>query len=170
MSIPIKTKTKVFGETFNVGELIEALNDEVFNVDDAPVAIHTQDFYGNVVAVYKRKDIKGVFILANNRKPESEDEENDDNDNYGDDMFFYSRDEVSDAVSKIAETVYGMQYVIEKKDLLTILNKLDKTQRVMIETMDDDSCFTLTGVYKCSEECPTIHLDSSYEEVNFNLN
>lgn len=169
MAIPIKQKNKVFGETFNVGELIEALKNEVFKVDDAPVSIHTEDFFGDVVAVYKRKNHEGVYILANNRKIYSEDDDNEE-DEGEDDMFIFNTDEVSGSVKEIAETIYGLQYIIEKKDLIEILNKLDKKQRVMIETMADENAYTLTGVYKCSEGCPAIHLDSSYEEVNFNLN
>ena len=156
MSIPIKTKDKVLGETFNIGELIEALNSEVFTTDDAPISITTEDYTGDLVAVYQCANCKAVHLLGNNH--------------FLDGKPAFTKEDISEFLAYGVTNVLGFQESINKKDLLLIIGSIDKDTDVIMETMADDGSYTVTGVYKCSEECPAIHLDSAYSEYDFSQN
>ena len=158
MSIAVKLKDKVFGETLNVGELIEGINDEMFNVDDIPVSITTQEFSGDVVAIYKCKECEKIHLLGNNYSAEEDKD------------YAFDEEDLEEYLESNAKAIYGKNIPMNKIEILETLNKLSKKSPIVIGTFADEHPFTLTGVYKCSEECPAIHLDSSYGEHSFNLN
>ena len=120
MSIVVTQKTK-FGETLTVGELLDSLNSDIFNSDD-----------------------------ANNYNAE-----------FG---FAYSKDEITLELLELAEEVLVFEPQVTKRVMIDALKKLNRKKEVSVRTVNDEGYFTLTGVYKCSETCPAIHLDTSYGE------
>jgi hypothetical protein len=153
--IRVATKAKVFGETFTVKELIEALKKPIFDQDDALISIHTKDFSDGLTAVYKCSTCDKIHLLAGH----FEDDEQRDN--------FDSSTFIKTYVFKTANSVLGY---VSKKELLDILETVPKKMPVLIETIWSEKCFTLTNVFKCSETCPSIHLDSAYDDNTLSLN
>lgn len=153
--IRVATKAKVFGETFNVIELLEALRKPIFDQDDAIISIHTQYFSDGLTAVYKCSSCDKLHLLAGHFESIEERDEFD----------FSTFKKIY--VSKTDNSVLGF---VTKKELLDILETLPGKTPVLIETIWEERCFTLTNVFKCSETCPSIHLDSAYDDNTLSLN
>ena len=66
MHISVKTKDRVIGETFNVGEFISALEDKVFVEEFSPVTIQTENYQGRLIGVYMPKNTNEIHLLGNN--------------------------------------------------------------------------------------------------------
>ena len=151
MSIVVTQKTK-FGETLTVGELLDSLNSDIFKSDDATISLHTEDYSGVVVALLLcgGEECKDLHILANNYNAEKE--------------IAYSKDEITLELLELAEEVLVFEPQVTKKVMIDALKKLNRKKEVSVRTVNDEGYFTLTGVYKCSETCPAIHLDTAYGE------
>jgi dGTP triphosphohydrolase len=67
-------------------------------------------------------------------------------------------------LKKEAKEIFYREEVLKKNELLKVLDKLDKNLEIRINTIDDKGTYALTGIYKCSKDCPSIHLATGYEE------
>jgi len=144
------------GETFSVGELIKSLKQDkgTIDMDIAPITIHTDDYSGEVCAIYKCCFCDKVHLLANNF----------DNDN----ELLFDKKEIVNMMDEGNE-VYAIDKSLTKREVLTALKKTNKDFRIAIETIADESCYNLAGIYKC-DDCATIILDNEYDIYSPSLN
>ena len=159
MHISVKTKDRVIGETFNVGEFISALEDKVFVEEFSPVTIQTENYQGRLIGVYMPKNTNEIHLLGNNYNLLGQ--------------LLYDKTEAILLVSERAGRVYLFNDVVGRGEVIRSLKEVPKETKVFMETIADvqeGMRYTLTGVFKCSEECPAVHLDSSYQRDSFLMN
>ncbi|MEI7960747.1 MAG: hypothetical protein WCI04_00265 [archaeon] len=159
MHISVKTKDRVFGETFNVSELISALQNDVFKEGLSPVTIQTENYQGRLIGIYTPKNTNEIHLLGNNYNLLGK--------------LLYDKTEAISLISQIAGKVYLFNDVVGRGDVIRSLKEVPKDMKVFMETIADlqeGMRYTLTGVFKCSEECPAVHLDSSYQRDSFLMN
>jgi hypothetical protein len=154
-AIRVATKAKVFGETFSVKELVQALKNPIFKEDAAPVNIHTKDHSDGLTVIYKCAHCNKLHLLAGH---------------LGDVPGQATFDTSDSEKVYINKSDYEALGFINKKELLDVLVTLPEEMKVLIETIWAPETFTLTNVYKCSEKCPSIHLDSAYDDSHHSLN
>jgi hypothetical protein len=145
--IKVASKAKVFGDTFNNIELIEALKNQIFE-DDAAVIINSPDGDGGY-------DVTAIFKCSGCNK-----------------LHISCADEES-LYGTLTDAKVYLNRVYEKKKSLTrreFLNVLESIPEIIQVALDfDDDLYTLTNVSKCPN-CPAIHLDCNYDEHTHSQN
>jgi hypothetical protein len=148
----IKSKARVFGDSINTLELIEALKSSLFKEKNAPVLIFTQHHSGFLKMIYECPHCNKLhFVCGEMDKSE-----------HLDNLIVQKRihaDHYSD----------GME-AVTKEELIAVLEKLSEPKKIVLEHTQDPSAYYLTQVYKCSEDCPSVHLDSAYSKDSLQLN
>jgi hypothetical protein len=148
--IEIKSKAKIFGQTFNNIDLIEALKDPKLTDHNAPVTIYTKDFSSLLKIIYECGSCNKLHFIG------CEDDEEVFDSDFGGGKVYINHS-------------YKKGKYVTQKELLNILESIPKIMDITIETYNDENPYTLTSVYKCPY-CPSIHLDCAYEEHSFRPN
>lgn len=148
--IEIKSKGKIFGQTFNTFELIEALKDPKLTDDNAPITIYTKNFSALLKIIYECGSCDKLHLIGC-----------EDGDELFDSDFIKGKIHINHS--------YKKGKYITKKELLNLLESIPKIMNITIETYNDEHPYTLTSVYKCPS-CPAIHLDAAYDDFNHHIN
>jgi hypothetical protein len=141
MSTIIKSKARIFGETINSFELLQALKSPLLKDDDAPIQISTPRCFGWLSMVVICPHCNKLHFISSPLDDESYREK------------LIECKVLGDHNNKPTSTT--------KKELISILELLPDPIEIALEDIFQTS-YLLTGVYKCSEECPVIHLDCAY--------
>lgn len=150
--IMIANKEKVYGDTFSVKELLKAIKNPIFR-DDAVINVHGGDTAELLSLVYKCKSCNKIHLIGGELNTEDYDD-----------------------LTQNAEKVYTKNPLlvqlepVTRGELVEILESIKEDAPITIGLAFDDGMFTLTGVYKCSPECPAIHLTCYYSEHSHNKN
>jgi len=149
----IKSKARVFGDSINSLELLESLKNPLFKDEHAPVLIVTQFHAGFLQMVYEcPKCNKLHFVCGAMDK-----EEHIDN-------LIIQKKIHADHYSE------GDKNVVTREELISVLEQLSEPKKIVLENTEDPNAYYLTQVYKCSENCPCVHLDTSYNKDSLLLN
>lgn len=150
-------KDAIFGATLTVQELLTALKNEAFDDDESDVTVNTDENYGVVSAIYFCKECNKLHIIANDYNE--------------DDEPMFTETHIIELLNEVSNDTIAHNIVLSKKEVIEALEKVkDKSLGVTIETILDDTTYTLTKVLKCDSECNVPHLHSSYEENAFEAN
>lgn len=158
MSITVKQKRFMFGDTFINSELLSALETEYFQ-DNAPITLNTEEYQGELYAIYQPKDTDDIVLLGNNFNI------------FG--RFLYETFEIMAMLENVTERVYKVSDEFDRKKVIDIIKQVPSDAKVYLQTVADleqGLKYCLTGVYRCSYSCPAVHLDSYYEEYAFQRN
>ena len=147
----IKSKARVYGESINSLELLEALKNSLFKDNQAPVLLFTQFHSGVIKMVYECPNCNKLhFVCGEMDKSE-----------HLDNLIMQKRiyaDHYSDGLG------------VTKEELISVLEKFSEPRKIVLEHTEDPNAYFLTKVYKCSENCPCVHLDSRYDKDSLQLN
>jgi len=156
--IIIISKSNKIGSYVNVGELLEALNNEAFNTefkDQAPVFIHQASPEGKpepLTAVYSCGSCDKLHLEAG----------------YDDTSHFVLNNK--SVIYQDYRNQIPTKYV-SRAELIELLEKMkDKKSPVGINTTLDEGINPLTEVLKCSPECEAVHLVTGYKTNAINEN
>ena len=154
MEISLKNKKSCV----NVGELLDVLKDKRFD-GESPIVVHSPDGTPReLVAVLKcgSEGCNSPHLIA---APLGAKEIK---------MKFSGKEEF--LIRKNPDVVNGEFDVIENDELVAVLEKFGKDERVAIRVdvdnpQNDETYYSeLLSVLKCSPECPAIHLHGEYFE------
>ena len=148
----------MFGDTFNNAELLSALETEHFQ-DNAPITLNTEEYQGELYAIYQPKDTDDIVLLGNNFNI------------FG--RFLYETFEIMSLLENVTDRVYKVSDEFNRKKMIKAIKEAPSNAKVYLQTVADLEMglkYCLTGVYRCSNNCPAIHLDSYYEEYSFQRN
>ena len=150
MSTIIKSKARVFGESINSFELLQALRSPLLKDDDAPIQISTQFHSGLLNMIYVcpfcHKIHLSCAVWDKNKYEER-----------------------TPHLKVYADHTKDGKHVT-KKELISVLEQLNEVLDIFLESAEEDMSYTLTKVFKCSPNCSAIHLDSAYERNSPHLN
>jgi hypothetical protein len=151
-------KDAIFGATLTVGELLISLKNEKFKDDEIYVTMRTEEHYALVSGIYICKECNKLHLIGNNIDEEGKP--------------LFTETHIIELLNEISNDIIAFGYILSKKEIIEALEKVkDKSIGATIETMLDETTYTLTKVEKCdSEECNAPHLKSSYDENAFEAN
>ena len=156
MSILLIDKSNTAGFSANVGELLKALKNKVFNnsPDEAPIMVHQSTGDGEeaqpVTCVFKCGSCDKLHIESGW---------------YDTANLVLTKDAVIYQDYRDREDKY-----IQRSELIKILGRIDAHDKIYICTTQDLSLAPLTIVMKCSDECPSVHLLSGYSVNSISAN
>ncbi len=158
----VASKTKLFGETFNTKELLEALRNPAFNHPEGPVVIDGKDKTLQLTLIYVCSLCDKLHLVCG-----------------------HSQEEIYethfDHEVKIFENIMHEEgYGITKFALIDILENLPEVMPVCLQTygegfeekgdnLNDNPAYTLSEIYKCNS-CEAIHLSIFYEQHSHHTN
>lgn len=161
MSNILIDKSHTAGFSVKVGDLIKALKDKAFkdSPDEAPIYIHQTS---GIESGEDMQPLTAVLFCGSKTCQH---------------LHLQSGwyDTANEVLSKNAVIFQDYRdredkYVI-RKELIEILNSIEnKDTKVIICTTGDESLTVLTTVFKCSEECPSVHLIGGYNSESYNPN
>jgi len=145
----IKSKARMFGDSINSQELIEALKNPLLK-KDAPVQISTKFYSGLLKMIYKCPHCNKLHFVCGKLEKER-------------------------YLEAIIHTIVFADHCndgkfVTKEELISVLQQLEEVTNITLEDSIDDHTYTLTKVFKCSGECPVVHLDCAYEKNSPHLN
>lgn len=141
MSTIIKSKARIFGECINTYELLLAIKNEVFSIDEAPIEISSESFVGTLTMVYLCQKCAKLHLVCGSLQ----------------EGHCVSRENIVVCADHTADGKY-----VSKKELVEILEHLQEIRNVCLQHVYGKHNYTLTEVSKCHSLCPAIHLNSAY--------
>lgn len=142
MSTIIKSKARVFGESINSFELLQALKSPLLKDDNAPIQISTQFQTGLLNMIYLCPFCEKLHLA------------------FG----LWNKNEYAEKIPHLkiyADHTYDGKHVT-KKELISVLEQLNEVLDIFLDSAEEGMSYTLTKVFKCSGSCPVIHLDCAY--------
>lgn len=143
MKTVLISKTKMRGASINSLELLQALRSRIIENDDAKVQVKTQLFDEHLRMVILCDKCNSLHLVCS--KLDTEQYE-----------FVRTHDKI------YADHNYDGKSVTIGQ-LRRILAELRESHEITLLHVDDGN-YTLTEVYKCSQDCTCIYLDCRYEE------
>jgi len=136
------SKARMYGDSINSRELLQALKNPIVGDEGAPVTVSTRNCTEVLNMVVLCESCDSLHLICGKLSREQY--------------------EFAHTCYKIfAEHNYDGAGVTVG-ELKRILSALPQTREISLTHLEDGN-YTLTEVYKCSPTCQAIHLDSSYE-------
>lgn len=143
MSIIVKSKARVFGESINTHEFLQALKNPLFPNDDSPISLSSQTFSDALTMVYICLKCAKLHLVCGGL-------------NEGEEV---SKENIIVLVDHTTDGEY-----VTKREMIHILENLNEIRNVCLQHIYGPMTYTLTEISKCNEHCPAVHLDSAYHK------